>query len=60
MTTHNNKPEEDIEKCFEEIKAILEKHNCIITSCGDCDIALQIKNKWETNTYYTYDDFNKQ
>jgi len=54
MTIHNNKPEENIEKCFEEIKQVLEKYGCEIYSNEDIEIYDKDNIK-----FYSWKDFDK-
>ena len=56
MTTHNNKPQENIEKCFEEIKQVLKKYECDLYPYGDL---VKIKTQDGYFELYGYLDFNK-
>lgn len=54
MTTP--KPEENIEKCFEEIKQVLKKYECDLYPYGDL---VKIKTQDGYFELYGYLDFNK-
>lgn len=55
MTTHNNKPEENIEKCFEEIKQVLKKYECGIYGMYGNDVVIYEKNTEERHNYIESD-----
>ena len=45
------KPEENIEKCFEEIKQVLEKYGCGIYGMYGNDVVIYDKNTEERHNY---------
>lgn len=55
MTTHNNKPQENIEKCFEEIKQVLKKYECEIYGMYGNDVVIYDKKSSETKNYLSSD-----
>lgn len=58
MTTPNSSDNENIEKCFEEIKQVLEKYGCEIYGMYDNDVVIYDKKSTETKNYLS-SDFDK-
>ena len=51
----NNKPQENIEKCFEEIKQVLKKYECGIYGMYGNDVVIYEKNTEERHNYIESD-----
>ena len=51
----NNKPQENIEKCFEEIKQVLKKYECEIYGMYGNDVVIYDKKSSETKNYLSSD-----
>lgn len=57
MTDTDKDPQENIEKCFEEIKQVLKKHECKIEIYHDIIEIITLDNK--LHEYYNTSDFIK-
>ena len=56
MTDTDKDPQENIEKCFEEIKQVLKKYECEIFPYNDGSIKIRTANNCK---FYDYNEFNK-